>query len=316
MSIANLALLADAPTTRTSTSVATLSKHLHLNSYSKTFPFQKDENIAGFTDPIFLCDINISWILLILFHFVRFYLLWYSVLLTEIEDSHMDTFAELQRQSAYSSLWVNPLVAVTICEDDKRTEDEMMDLLLQMLEKADMQLKDSLATIKKQYIHGNFCGSKVIFPSGSKAIFFFVLPFMKITWFPHYCFHSTSRKNSDEFLFKLRHRYSFSKAFILTTARVYCFILTTARAYCFILTTARAYCFHGLITILTIHVKASKIYWKVNIYTLRFHHYRVQPGTFTKETLCSQQRNSQIASNSEEREKIAFIFFQEEKYSS
>lgn len=71
----------------------------------------------------------------------------------EIEDSHMDTFAELQRQSAYSSLWVNPLVAVTICEDDKRTEDEMMDLLLQMLEKADMQLKDSLATIKKQYIH-------------------------------------------------------------------------------------------------------------------------------------------------------------------
>ena len=67
----------------------------------------------------------------------------------------MDTFAELQRQSAYSSLWVNPLVAVTICEDDKRTEDEMMDLLLQMLEAADMQLKDALATIKKQYIHGN-----------------------------------------------------------------------------------------------------------------------------------------------------------------
>ena len=161
-------------------------------------------------------------------------------MLTEIEDSHMDTFAELQRQSAYSSLWVNPLVAVTICEDDKRKEDEMMDLLLQMLEKADMQLKDSLATIKKQYIHGNFYGSKVIFPTGSKAIIFFVLPFMKIIWFPHYCFHSTSRKNSDEFLFKLRHRYSFSKAFILTTAR--------------------PYYFHGLITILIIHIKASKIY--------------------------------------------------------
>lgn len=98
-------------------------------------------------------------------------------MLTEIEDSHMDTFAELQRQSAYSSLWVNPLVAVTVCEDDKRTEDEMMDLLLQMLEKADMQLKDSLATIKKQYIHGNFCCSKVIFPSGSKAIIFFCIAF-------------------------------------------------------------------------------------------------------------------------------------------
>lgn len=74
---------------------------------------------------------------------------------TEIEDSHMDTFAELQRQSAYSSLWVNPLVAVTICEDDKRTEDEMINSLLQMLETADMKLKHALATIKKQYIHGN-----------------------------------------------------------------------------------------------------------------------------------------------------------------